>query len=144
MRKSVKIANLSDIFDATMKRIVRHNLSIQEISENLDIDEELLEIFLNSKNNVINDLSRLLEFLKINTYYKENYFTAYKITDAGTQLKITRFIKPKCSIYFDRPTQKFYRFSMKYGKHNIISDTRKQLFMSEMKDFLEDYLRNID
>ncbi len=142
-RKPVRIASLSDIFDATMKRMIRHNLSIQEIAENTDIDEELLEIFLNNENNVINDLSRLLEFLKINTYYKENYFTAYKIIDAGKQLKIARIIKPKCSIYFDKATQKFYRFYAKFGRHNIISETRKQVFMSEMKDYTENYLRTL-
>ena len=143
MRKSIKIGNLSDIFDVAMKKMVEDNLSIQEIAENIDIDEELLEIFLNSKNNVINDLSRLLQFLRINTYYKDNYFRAYHITDDKTQLKITRIIKPRCSIYFDKSTQNFYKFSMVHKLHNKISNTRKQIIMSEMKGFLENYLRNI-
>ena len=138
-----KLARISEIFNVVKNRIISHNLSIQEIAENSNVSEELLEIFLNNKNNVINDLSRLLEFLKINTYYKELSFKVYRITDAGTQLKVTRIIKPKSYIYFDKPTQNYYRFTLKHKRYNKISKAHKDLIMSEMKDFTENYLRNL-
>ena len=93
----VKSARISELFDAAKRRIVSHNLSIQEIAENSNVSEELIEILLNNKNNVINDLSRIIEFLKINTYYKELIFTPYKITDSGKQLKVTRIASCTCS-----------------------------------------------
>ncbi len=52
MRKLMLVGNFSDIFNVAMQRIADHNLSIREIAENTNIDEELLEIFLNNKNNV--------------------------------------------------------------------------------------------
>lgn len=138
-----KLAKFNEVFNALKKRIISHNLSIKEIAENSNVSEELIELLFDDKNNVINDISRLIEFLNINVSYSERSFKVYRITDAGKQLKVTRIIKPKCSIYFDKPTQEFYRFEVKHKRHNKITKHLKALIMSEMKDFTEDYLRNI-
>lgn len=140
----VKLAPLSEIMTTALQRIVDNNLSIQELSENSNVSEELLEILLNNKNNVTNDLSRLFEFLKINTYFKELVFKAYIITDDANQLKITRVIKPKCFMYFDRATQEYYRFSLKHKRHNTISRQHKYLIMNEMKEFTENYVKDLE
>jgi transcriptional regulator with XRE-family HTH domain len=138
-----KLAKFNEVFNALKRRIISHNLSIQEIAENSTVSEELIELLFDDKNNVINDISRLIEFLNVNVSYSERAFKVYIITDSGKQLKVTRIIKPRCSIYFDKPTQEFYRFEVKHKRHNKISRPLKQLIMSEMKEFTEDYIRKL-
>jgi len=132
--------NFAEVFDVLKHRIIDNNLSIQEVSENSDVSEELIELLMNPDSDVINSIDRLFTALKVNRYFKELKFEIYKLSGEGTQFKVTRIINPKCSIYFDKSTQEFYRFRVKY-KRDKLSIARKQLIMSEMKDFLENRLK---
>mgnify|MGYP000978711307 FL=1 len=136
-RKTLKRNTIADILEILKLKITDKKLTIQELAENTDLSQEMVEFYLNSE--AIEEFSRILEFMKIGLYYNHFIFNAYKIYDAGTQLKITRVIEPRCSVYFDRKTQGFYRFEMRFKRHFKLSDTRKQLILNEMKDFYEDY-----
>ena len=132
---------LTEIFNNVKNKIIKQNLTIEEVAVNSGVKQEMVEFFLNPNNNVVDDLSRLIDFTKTGLKQKDYIFKTYNIIEEGTQIKITRVIKPQCSVYFDKPTQDFYRFSLKYKKHNKISNIRKRLIMSEMKESLEEYLK---
>ena len=136
----MKRKNFAGVFEALKHRIIDNNLSIQEVSENSDVPEELIELLMNPDSDVINSIERLFTALKINIYMSELKFDIYKLFGEGNQYKIIRVINPKCSIYFDKSTQEFYKFRVKYKRNNL-SRVRKQLIMSEMKEFLESKLK---
>ena len=128
--------NFSDIFDKLKLHIADSNLTLEEISENIGVSEELLAIFLDPDNEVIDSVSRLFRFMNISLYSRELEFKPYSMKQNGTQIRLIRRIKPYCSIYFDTATQEFYKFTMKYKKI-YLSDNHKMLIMSEMKDYLQ-------
>ena len=137
----MKYLNLTEVFNSVKNKLINKNLTIEEVAENTGVKQEVVEFLLDPNNNIIDDLSRIILFTKTGLEQRDYIFKTYTITEEDTQLKITRVIKPKCSIYFDKPTQEFYHFTAKYKKHNKLSNTRKMLIMSEMKDFLQDYLK---
>ena len=141
MRRS-KAIKFTEVFDLLKHRIVNNNLSIKEVADNSGVSEKLVEILLNPDSDVIDSISRLLTDFKINTYAKELTFRVYEVYGKENQFKVTRLIKPRCSIYFDKSTQKYYKFSVKY-KRDDVSETNKQLIMSEMKEFLENYVNKL-
>jgi hypothetical protein len=136
----MKRKNFAGAFDILKHRIIDNNLSIEEVSENAEVSEELVELLMNPDSDVVNSIERLFKSLKVNLYIKELKFEIYKLRGEGNQFKVTRIINPKCSIYFDKSTQEFYRFREKY-KRDKLSRARKQLIMSEMKEFLENRLK---
>ncbi len=144
MRKKQPIIypSLSEIFETAKLKIADHHLSIRELHENTDIPEELLAIFLDDSNEVINDLSRLFKFLKYRFSYNEMLFRTHLISysKSRTQLKITRIIQPRCTVYYDKGTQKFYKFNMTI-KSNKASEMRKQILLNEIAEFVENFLR---
>ena len=133
--------NLSEIFDHAESLISKNNLTIRELSENANVPEDLISIFLDRQNNVVDDLSRLLEFLKIKMKFRQLKFSAYIIVGSGTKIKVTRVIKPYCSIVWDKTTKKFYRFTVRH--HSIkLSEKQKEIILLEMKSVLEEHLEN--
>jgi len=135
------ISSLEDAFKSANKIVENNNLTIQEIAENINCDEELVEIFLNNDNDVSGALTRMFVFLNIRIKSKEFLFQSHKAYDNGTYVKIKRIINPQCSIYYDRTRQIFYDFSMKY-KREKITETRKNIIITEMSDFLEKHLNS--
>ena len=140
-RKSLKYITLANAFLLLKKRVIEENLTLEELSKNTGVSEDRLNFYLNSE--MSDEFSRLMDFMRIGLHAKVFKYFVYKIYDGGTQLKITRVIEPKCHIYFDRKTQNFYRFKLKYTRHNKITDDYKQLIMNEMKDYLEEYENNL-
>ena len=126
------------IFDDLKNRIIENNLTFEEVAENSGISVELLEILLNPDSDVVDSISRLFAFTKINLHSKRILLKIHTIAynKNKTQLRIKRVVEPKCSMFFDKATQEFYKFSMT-NKRLKISETHKQLLMSDMKGFLE-------
>lgn len=133
---------LSEIFKVAKLKIADHHLSIRELHENTDIPEELLAIFLDDSNEVVNDLSRLFKFLKFGFMFNELVFRHHLISysKSRTQLKITRLIQPRCTVYYDKGTQEFYKFNMTI-KSNKASKMRKEILLNEMALFVENFLK---
>lgn len=144
-RKTLKYLTLADAFLLLKNRVIEENLTLEELSKNTGVSEDRLNFYLNSE--MSDEFSRLMDFMRIGLHAKKFKYFVYKIYDGGTiggtQVKITRVIEPKCHIYFDRKTQSFYRFNLKYTRHNKITDDYKQLIMNEMKDYLEEYENNL-
>lgn len=131
-------SNITDAFAEAKKVIQENNITIQEISENTNIDEQLVHIIFNEV--ITNDLSRVLDFLKIKLIIKPLKFKPYSIIDdKGTSIKIKRRIKPYCSMYYDKATGKYYNFNVKH-KSMKLSQKRKDIIIDEMDSVLKEYL----
>ena len=130
---------IEQLFEEVKQIAIDHNLSIEDIADNTDIEHQLLRIFFNESTDVIGSLSRLFKFTKISLFSSHRIFETYKIYDSGKQLKITRVIEPKCSMYYDKATAKFYKFAYKY-KTKERTETRSDILKSEIKQLTNSYL----
>lgn len=137
-----KTNTFKDVFDVAKNRIANNKLSLNELSENAIVPEELLRILFDNRNNIVNDISRLFEFLNIRVSATEKAFKVYRITDDGQQLKITRVIKPLCSMYYDKGDGKFYRFSYKI-KREKRDKSETDIIKTEIKELVINHLNNI-
>lgn len=137
MRKEQKE---NQIFGVIKKIILNNKISIEDIVENTNLDEETIKIFLNSE--VSTELTTLLDFLGIRIRFRNLAFKAYYITEEPTIIKITRVIKPYCSMYFDRTTGKYHRFKIKYKKAKV-SENKRELIIKEMDDAVREHLNNV-
>tara|TARA_R110000772_G_scaffold35637_4_gene85815 strand:+ start:27143 stop:27568 length:426 start_codon:yes stop_codon:yes gene_type:complete len=130
------------IFDEVKTRIAENTLTLEELSNETGMDQDLLSILLDQNNDVVDGISRLFSFMKINLHSNPLKFSIYKIMNGDTQVKILRTIKPKASIYYDKPTGKFFKFVLN-KKRNKVTDHHKSLIMSEMQSFLEKHKNNL-
>jgi hypothetical protein len=126
--------SLEDVFVSLKNKIAENKLSLKEVAANTQADEELIAIILDDSSQVVKTVSDLLNFMKFKIKSRELNFKVYKIRTYENQVKITRIIHPRCHIYFDKPTQKFFKFEMKY-KREKVSDTYKQLIINDMVEF---------
>ena len=131
-----------EIFDELKTRIAENTLTLEELANETGVEEGLLKIFLDQNNDVVNGMSRLFSFMKINLHSNHLKFSAYTIINGDTQIKINRTIAPKCYMYFDKPTGKYFNFKLKKTR-NKISKHRKLLIISDMKDFLEENINKL-
>jgi len=137
-----KTTKFKQVFDLAKERIAEHNLTIDELHRNTEIPIELLRIILDDSTNVINDLSRLFEFLNIRVSALPKSFRPYIITDDEQQLKITRVIEPRCSMYYDKMDGKCYSFS--YKKKRLKHEpSETKVIQSEMKALINKHLNSI-
>tara|TARA_R110000823_G_scaffold204098_5_gene335157 strand:- start:706 stop:1131 length:426 start_codon:yes stop_codon:yes gene_type:complete len=131
-----------EIFDEAKIRIAENTLTLKELSTETGVDEGLLLILLDQNNDVVNGISRLMSFMKINLHSNHLKFSAHTLVDGNTQAKIVRTIEPRCSMYYDKATCTFFRFKLT-KKRNKITRHQKALIISDMKDFLEDSINKI-
>lgn len=114
------------------------DLSLEEISLNTGIDIVYLNILFDPKNeNLLKDISKLIEFANISVFYRDYRFHVYSLTHYGNKIKIARKIKPKVTMYYSRATNEFYDFKVIKPSINYISEPNKLIYQSEMKEFLE-------
>jgi hypothetical protein len=133
---------LIQIFEEIKKRFSKHNLTFEEIHLNTNIPVEMLQIYFSEDNTVIEDLSKIVNFSKINLHTHTKIFKAYKIYEQGNTIKITRIVEPKCSMYYSRATQDYYRFAFKKKRFKGNEMINKELIINEMDEKLEIYLKN--
>lgn len=131
--------SLDYILEITKQVIQDKKLTIKELADNIEAEEQIIEILLNPNNDVVGALSRLIELTNVRLRYVQKPMKVYKIYDNGAQLKIRRTLKPFCWMYFNRATQEFYNFEQKF-KREKISTTTKEIIISEMADEVELYL----
>lgn len=130
--------SLLEIIKTVKERIIENKLTLKEISKNIAHDEKLIAFVLNEENNVLKAISDTITFMKIRMKEEKMSFNTYLLfTDGGTQVKITRILHPKCHVYFDKPSQQFLNFEMKYKGQNI-SKAYKQLIINEMTEFYKE------
>jgi hypothetical protein len=128
-------------FDELKARFGNHNLTYREIHLNTNIPEEMLQIYFSDENQVIKDLSTLFEFGKTTLSSLPRVFTTYKIFDNGKMLKIARLIEPKASMYYDKATQRYYRFEFKRKRFKGSEEINKDLVINEMDKHIKIHLR---
>lgn len=133
--------DFEQLFLEAKKKAIMHNLTVDDLSENAIVEPELLRILFDDSKDVVGSIDRLFKFLKIRFTTKHNIFDVYKLYDSGTQIKITRVIEPKCSMYYDRATANFYKFSYKI-KTIERSETTTDILKSEMKELIEKNISN--
>lgn len=129
------------IFEEAKQVAINNNLTIEEIQENAKVDPQLLRVFFDDSKDVIDSLDRMFKFLKVSFSSRLKIFEAYKMYDSGTQIKLSRVIEPKCSIYYDKPTSKFYKFSYRV-KTIDRSEFTTETLKSEMMDLIYKNLNN--
>ena len=132
--------SIKEAFLEAKNVLTENNLTIQEVAENVDINEDLLNIIFNTT--LTDDMTRILDFLKVKILVKKNLFKTYRIVDSGSVIKIKRIIKPYCYMYYDRATDKYYDFNTNF-KAIKIPKQRKEIFISEMDSFNKDYLKTL-
>ena len=134
-------AELSKAFEALIERIEDKNLTLQEISINTGIDENILSIFLDRSNNVVSDLSKLFSFMHVSIKFRVNQMQNFVVTTQGNQYYIKRHIEPKCSLRYNPVTGKYHSFHFKAKKNPLNNTISKQLLSNELADELELYLK---
>lgn len=136
-----KVRKFSKIFDTLKDRIIESELTLNEICNNANINADLLDVLLDNSNNVVNDIERLFDFLKISLLSRSLEFKCYTITLSKTinQIKITRLIKPKCHAYYDIETSYLYKF---YSRTNI-REFEKQLIINQFYKKIDDYIEEV-
>ena len=104
-------------FDEVLKEakeiMAEHNISFDEVQRNTGVDAELIRILFDDTTKTASDISKIFEFFKLRFVSRKLSFKPYVITHGGNQVKIKRLIKPVCQMYYDRGTDKFYKFSYK-------------------------------
>lgn len=137
-----KNKSLIEYFGVLKDRFEENNITFNDINLNTDIPEEILQIYFSNENNVVRDLSTLFEFGKVKFNIVSRVFKVYMIFDDNQQIKITRVIEPKASVYYDRATQNYYRFEFKKKRLKSSTEINKNLIINEIDEKLEIYLKN--
>lgn len=134
-RKKLVIATLSEVMISAKENIIKANLSINEVALNANINEKLLAILLDNSNDVVNGLSRFLEFARVEIRHKKSKINQLYIKRASSKdelIRIHRTINPRCSIRYNQATDEMSDFRSK----NEIEPTEKQIIINEMYDFI--------
>lgn len=137
-----KYKTINDLFSELKQVAIDHNLSIDELAENTNSEPQLLRILFDESQDVIGTLSRLFEFHKIEVFSKHRIFKPYKIYDSGTQIKVTRVIEPRCSMYYDKESAKYFKFKYKF-KTKKRSETTTNIIKTEIKELVEKHLKGL-
>lgn len=133
-RKKIHKGTLAQIFDVVKTNFANSNLTIKEVALNSDVSEELLAILFDNSNNIINDLSRLIEFSKTELRYKKTSFISYKMKNSKTSIyKIHRTIKPICTVLYNSATDELSNFWCKSDLNSV----DKQLIINEFYEFAQ-------
>ncbi len=138
-----KYETLSEIFNEAKQRIAEHKITLRELSETTDIPEQLLTIFFDQNNEVVNDLSRLLVFLRFRLYRRILQFSTYSITKKERYYIVTRRLVPSCTAYYYKATREFKHFHVTTLNASV-SKPIKKVIMQEMKDRVEEFINNLD
>ena len=131
--------NLQTIFNELEDFALKNNLSIDDFAENTGADPNLIRVLFDDTTDVVGSISRIFEFAKIKLHSTQHKFLRYKISDSGTQIRITRVIEPKCSIVYDKATAKYYQFKYKKAIKER-SKTMSNIIKSEIKELIDVYL----
>lgn len=124
-----------------LKMLISENeITLQDIEDNTGVEQEFLSLIFDD-NNILDRISRVFEFARIKVQTKNLEFKPYKVVTDGRQIKVSRSIEPKCSMYYDRATSNFYKFSME-KKRSTVSEVRKNIFKADMAKTVESFLRN--
>jgi len=133
---------LEDVFKAVKERLINNNLSLKEISDSMGVSEEILDIFFDESNNVVSDLSNLIAFSKTVLTFRQYQFRPFIITEEKEYIKITKTLVPKCSVYYSKISEEFYRFYTPHQKN--LTEEAKQVALNEMHDKIKEYIGNRD
>lgn len=134
----IKSATLTDVFDAAKEKFIEKGLSMDEIAINTNVPEELLAILFDNSNNIVNDLSRVIEFSSVEMHFRLTDFDSYrfKAIEGGSKFRVWREIKPKCMIVYDNADGNLYNF-----KSDVeLSDEYRQIIINDFYDFCTKYI----
>ena len=129
-----KSETLSGIFDAIKIKIANSNLTLKEVALNSEVPEELINMFFDNSNNIINDLSRFIEFSNTVLLFRNKDIKLYKSLNrkSETYILVSRIIKPFCTVKFDKTSHKMFDFNSK----TKLKKLDKQLIINEMHEFI--------
>jgi len=139
--KRKKYKNFVTVIEEAKNIIIENDITIDEISMNTNIETEFIRILFDDSTNTYKNISDILDFLKVHFVTRNYKFRNYIVTDLGSTIRINRIIKPKCRMMYNVSAGEFFnfKFKLKRIKH---SQTYTDIFKTEMKDALNQYLEN--
>ena len=131
--------NFEEVFNELKQIMIDNNLSVEDLADNSGADPQLIRILFDESTDVVGSISRIFEFTNTKLFTKQLQFRMYHLTDSGTQIRVARLIKPKCSIYYDKANGNFYKFEYRF-KTRQGTETRTEIIKNEIKVLVDDYL----
>ena len=136
-RKSWK--SFSTVVDEAKQILADKNVTFQEIEDNTGVDAEFARILFDDSTRAHQNITAIFDFLHIRFISKRLLFAPYSIFEKGNQIRIRRVIKPKCTLYYDRQKDEFFKFS-----YDLKNEHRSKLYTditkNDMKDMVYSYL----
>lgn len=134
-----KWKSFSDIVEQAKQVLADKNISFDEIQENTGVESEFSRILFDDATQTHQNVTKILDFLKVKFVSRKNVFYDHNITESGSQLRIRRTIKPKCTMYYDKGRDDFFKF--RYDLQTVFhSETYTNIIKNEMKDLIYNYL----
>lgn len=133
--------NLADflrIIEQAKEVMAEENISFDEIERNTGVDAQFCRVLFDDATKTAQNINTILNFLKISMKSRKLYFQTYDVRGEGSSMRIRRSKIPKCTMYYDRNKDEFYRF--KYDLRSPENEMYTNIIKNEMRDTLYRYL----
>lgn len=125
-------ASFDVVFKILKQAIIDSKITITELSDTIDVDNDVLNLIFNNETEVITAISKLLELSKIDIFYYKKVWRLYKIKRTNYGFTIKRIVAPYFTVKYDVSTCEFYNF--KYKKQQTKqSEYTKKVLMNEVR-----------
>lgn len=120
-----------------------NRLSLDEISKTYNIDIQFLKALLNNDKLIIRNISKLIESSNIKLSYRRYAFNPFSHRERDSYIKITRKIKPFCSIIYDKKENEWHSLKPK-NKNEPIGHNKKYLLLDDFKNYKKNTIDRIN
>lgn len=119
-----------------------NRLSLDEIAKTYDVDIQFLKALLNEDRLIIRNISKLIESSNIRLSYRRYAFKPYSHKETDNQIKITRNVKPFCSIVYDKKHNEWHSLKPK-NKDEHIGHNKQYLLLDDFKQYKKNFIDKI-
>lgn len=138
--KTIFKVRFCDVVELAKERIVEENLTFDEIEKSIGVDAEFCRVLFDERTSTADNISRLMEFLKINMKPNKIFFKMYSVRRVENIIKVRRRYSPECTMYYDRDKDVFYKFSFKLKVRQ--GKTYTDILKNEMRDAVFKHMEN--
>ncbi len=129
------------VMEEAKKVMAEHNLSLDEVEQNTGVEQDFIRILFDPTTRTSENISKIFEFLKIRLFTQNLLFTPYNVLSRGNIYRISRVIHPKCTMFYDRKTDTFYKFKYKL-KTQTHSEVYTDIIKNEMRQCVYQHILN--
>lgn len=131
--------NFEDVIKEVFTVFSENRITLDEISKTYDIDVQFLKALLNEDRLIISNITRLLEASNVRLKTRKYPFKGYSYRNRDTYIKITRNIKPRCSIVYDKINKEWHSLIPK-NKDEKIGHNKKYMLLDDFKKFKKTFI----